>query len=97
MITTLRILCAAAFAAGVASAAPEAVKRQQSASVSTRNNKQGKPAATAITGSYIKREVRQAGQITNGPYQVVVYDSESIRRSGASDLADFLKRRDAGR
>ena len=49
----------------------------------------------ALTGSYIKRNVRRSGQITDGPNQVMVLDSEAIRRSGASDVRELLVRRGA--
>jgi hypothetical protein len=38
-------------------------------------------------------KVRQAGQITDGARNVQVMDSNTIRNSGASDLASLLKRR----
>src|SRR6266487_4589458 len=76
---------------------PEAGKKPQADAVLSKPGKKDKPVTTVLTGSYIKREIRQSGQITDGPYQVVVYDAETIRRSGAGDLADFLRRRGAGR
>ena len=50
---------------------------------------------TLTTGTLLTQEVRQSGQITDGPNQVLVYNSDAIRRSGASDLASFLKSRGA--
>jgi outer membrane cobalamin receptor len=47
----------------------------------------------AITGTYIKREVRRNGQITDGPNLVTVIDQESIRNSGATDVRQLLLRR----
>jgi hypothetical protein len=52
---------------------------------------------TALTGTYIKRDVRRSGQITDGPNAVMVLDSETIRRSGASDVRELLVRRGAHR
>jgi uncharacterized protein YdeI (BOF family) len=49
-----------------------------------------------VTGSYIKRTIRRNGQITDGPYQVVVIDQKAIRDSGASDLRQLLNRQGAG-
>lgn len=46
-----------------------------------------------LTGSYIPRQVRRTGQTTDGPSVVFVYDQETIRRSGASDVRQFLVRR----
>lgn len=46
-----------------------------------------------MTGSYIPREVRRNGQITDGASPVAVIDQESIRNSGASDVRELLVRR----
>jgi hypothetical protein len=48
---------------------------------------------TALTGSYIKRDVRRSGVITDSPSAVYVLDSETIRNSGAADLSQLLLRR----
>src|SRR5215831_11357369 len=40
----------------------------------------------AITGTYIRRDIRRAGEITDGPSQVLVLDSKMIAESGAADL-----------
>jgi len=48
------------------------------------------PTKVLITGSHIKREIRRNDRITDGPTQVVVIDSASIQRSGASDLKQLL-------
>ena len=45
-----------------------------------------------VTGSYIKRDVRRNGRITDGPSQVVVLDRETIEKSGAGDLKQLLIR-----
>jgi len=47
------------------------------------------------TGTLIPDKVRLAGAITDGPNVVVVYTSDAIKRSGASDLATFLRSRGA--
>ena len=44
----------------------------------------------ALTGSYIKRDVRRNGVVTDGPDRVYVLDSEAIRTSGAADLREVL-------
>src|SRR5512140_2665960 len=43
-----------------------------------------------LTGSYIKRDVKRSGMITDGPSQVLVIDDRMIRNSGASDLRQLL-------
>ncbi|HWW02129.1 MAG TPA: hypothetical protein VNZ64_20685 [Candidatus Acidoferrum sp.] len=50
-----------------------------------------------ITGSYVKREVRRNGQITDGMNPVLVIDSKSIQTSGASDLRQLLVRQGVNR
>ena len=53
--------------------------------------KSGKPARkVALTGSYIKQDVRRNGIVTDGSNPVVVLDSEAIRNSGAADLRELL-------
>ncbi len=47
----------------------------------------------SITGSYIKRDVRRNGTITDATASVYVLDSDSIRNSGAADLSQLLLRR----
>ena len=51
---------------------------------------------TPHTGSYLPREVRRSGMITDGPYNVAVIDSDMIQNSGASDLQQLLVRRGFG-
>ena len=50
-----------------------------------------------LTGSYIKRSVRQNGRITDGPFQVIVIDRAMIERSGAQDLRQLLVQQRVGR
>ena len=45
-----------------------------------------------LTGSHLRQEYRRTGQITDGPQQVIVLDSDYIQRSGASDLRALLRR-----
>jgi len=46
----------------------------------------------ALTGSYIKRDIRRRGEITDGPNVVAVLDSKTIKNSGAADLRQLLVR-----
>jgi hypothetical protein len=46
-----------------------------------------------VTGSYIKEEVRPDGSIRTGPSPLYIIDSESIRSSGGSDVAQVLIKR----
>jgi hypothetical protein len=45
-----------------------------------------------VTGSHLKRSVRQEGVIAVGPNPVYIIDHDSIRNSGASDLSQLLMR-----
>jgi|SRR5947207_12146476 len=46
----------------------------------------------ALTGSYIRRDVRRQGAVTNGPHPVYVIDQQSIDVTGAADLSQVLLR-----
>jgi hypothetical protein len=48
---------------------------------------------TALTGSYIKREVKRNGVVTDGPNPVYVLDHDAVQTSGASDLSQVLLRK----
>lgn len=47
----------------------------------------------ALTGSYIKRDVRRKGLVTDGPDPVYVIDQSAIQISGAADLREVLLRK----
>jgi hypothetical protein len=59
----------------------------------TPSNSAGEKEHTALTGSYIKRDVKRAGVITDGPNPVYVLDHDAVQTSGASDLSQVLLRR----
>jgi hypothetical protein len=46
----------------------------------------------ALTGSYIKRDIRRNGVVTDGPSPVFVLDRQRIETSGAADLSQVLIR-----
>jgi hypothetical protein len=55
--------------------------------------KAAKKKRTFITGSYIPQKVTKNGVIVSaGPSPVIVIDSETIRRTGASDIPDLFRR-----
>src|SRR5215471_16131421 len=60
----------------------------------TKTDKAAKPdkgsRQVALTGSYIKTDVRRNGVVTDGSNPVVVLDNEAIRNSGAADLRQLL-------
>jgi hypothetical protein len=45
-----------------------------------------------LTGSYIKRNVRRQGVVTDGPNPLYVLDRRTIDLSGAADLSQVLIR-----
>jgi hypothetical protein len=45
-----------------------------------------------LTGSYIKRNVRRQGVVTDGPNPLYVVDRKTIDLSGAADLSQVLIR-----
>jgi len=45
-----------------------------------------------LTGSYLKRDVKRQGVVTDGPNPVYVLDSRAIELSGAADLSQVLIR-----
>jgi hypothetical protein len=47
---------------------------------------------TPLTGSYLQQRVRRNGQITDGPSQLLVLDSDAIQRTGATDIKQALSR-----
>lgn len=51
-----------------------------------------KSSKEAITGSYIPRNYRKSGTITDGQDPVVVLDRKYIEQSGASDLRELLRK-----
>jgi len=57
---------------------------------STQSAKSGE-GGTYMTGSYLKQDVKQSGEITNGKDNVRVLDRDKIDRSGAADVNEFLR------
>src|SRR5262252_4866737 len=47
----------------------------------------------AVTGSYIKRDVRRNGLVTDGSSPLYVLDNKAIQNTGAATLSELLLRR----
>ena len=98
MKTTSLIIALAVVTATATSAL--ASDKATNAKPSTVPVKKAKASASAVqqeknvelTGSYIKRDVRRVGVITDGPSPVYVLDQTMIERSGAADLSQALIR-----
>jgi outer membrane cobalamin receptor len=77
--------------ASLLSAAETNQPPQKALSATDSNKSVGSTQTNAVlTGSYIKRPIKRNGQITDGPSQVIVVDSNAIERSGARDLKQLL-------
>lgn len=63
----------------------------------TKPEASAKETKTELTGSYIKRDIKRNGQITDGMNPVLVIDSKSVQNSGASDLRQLLIRQGVNR
>ena len=100
MKTTSIVLCLSTLLVAAATASAGDNEKPQKAKPAPEKNK---PAVThaekpvELTGSYIKRAVRQNGRITDGPFEVVVIDRAMIERSGAQDLRQLLVQQRVGR
>jgi hypothetical protein len=79
---------------GFASDKPSAKPKDTSKTKVTKTDKAAKAdkgqRQVALTGSYIKTDVRRNGVVTDGSNPVVVLDNEAIRNSGAADLRQLL-------
>jgi len=100
MKTTSIVLCLSTLLVAAATASAGDKDKPQKTKPAPAKNKQAvtpteKP--VALTGSYIKRVVRQNGRITDGPFEVVVIDRAMIERSGARDLRQLLLQQRVGR
>ena len=77
-----------------ASDKPGSKPKDSSKTKVTKTDKAAKPDKAsrqlALTGSYIKTDVRRNGIVTDGSNPVVVLDTEAIRNSGAADLRQLL-------
>ena len=51
-----------------------------------------KTGTDVVTGSYIPGNMKRAGQITDGPYNLKVIDRTEIENSGAASVAQILAR-----
>jgi outer membrane cobalamin receptor len=51
-----------------------------------------KTGTNVVTGSYIPGDMKRAGQITDGPFNLKVIDRTEIENSGASSVAQVLAR-----
>ena len=76
-------------------AKPATKERAKPANFETANPQEEKN--VTLTGSFIKRDVRRNGVVTDGPLAVYVIDNKAIRNSGATTLGELLSRKGLGR
>jgi outer membrane cobalamin receptor len=94
----LLVICQAAEGTGKAgSVSNVAVAATTSASQivpqrSTQAPVAGETGANVVTGSHIPTQMKRAGQITDGPYDLKVIDKTEIENSGAASVAQILAR-----
>lgn len=88
--TVLSILAITAMLGNASGAEKKGTPKKTRPQAVTTTAKKTEPRVT--TGSYIPRSTTVRGQIADTTSQVVVLDSEWIKRSGARDLADLLRR-----
>jgi hypothetical protein len=90
----LTILMVSALGIFAADKSSEKLKNAKPAKVNKVEKTPAKPAQQsgqdALTGSYIKQNVRRNGVVTDGANPVVVLDNDAIRNSGAADLRELL-------
>jgi hypothetical protein len=87
ILIALSFVCALNTFAGDSKAKKKTTQTQK-AEMQRKDTKTNSP----LTGSYLRQEYQRTGQITDGSQQVIVLDSDYIRRSGASDLRALLRR-----
>lgn len=96
MKTSVKVLCAVAFGLSVFTAtAGEKIPAKRTGKTRPAVMKTTKTAPEkkeTLTGSLIPRKPEVSGYIAATASPVVVIDSEMIRRSGAHDLSDLLRR-----
>ena len=87
-----------ALAATSGAVAADKAKQAESAKAAVKQTKKVKSSApqteqqVSLTGSYIKRDIRRNGIVTDGPNPLYVLDRRSIEVSGGADLSQVLLR-----
>jgi len=107
MKTTLRLVCVAALSLGTALAGDQNTNQPATPKPSRQPSKAAKqpvakpPVAKRTlrqtTGTHLYRTVDLSGQITDGPSQLIIIDSEAIKRSGRSTVLQVLRAQGTGR
>jgi hypothetical protein len=104
MKATSNLICAAAVLSFVLTASAEEkkaptepAKPAKSCCAKKQSTAKQSSDQVVVTGSYIPRNIRTDGQITDGPYPVAVIDSDFIKRTGAQDITEALRKSGVGR
>jgi hypothetical protein len=95
LLLALTFALAATSGAWAADQAKNAKPAKGAAARETKNVKSSAPQKeqqVALTGSYIKRDIRRNGIVTDGPNPVYLLDRQSIEVSGGADLSQVLLR-----
>ncbi len=97
MKASTTILCALALVAGLATASADQTSQKDSktAAKAVEKSSSGKAAKKQYqpqTGYKAPRTVHLDGRITDGPYQLIVINQDTIRNGGYSTLSQVLSR-----
>jgi len=93
---TLTIMLCAASTALADDTRPKDAKKTKTTAVentkATRSPSAERKDGILVTGSYTKQKVHKSGLITDGGSQVIVVDSDTMERSGATSVRQLLTR-----
>ena len=92
-LSVLTILSALLITLNASAGDSPAKKESAPSKTAKRGSKDKKETTELLTGSYIKREVRRTGLITDGADRVFVIDNATLQNTGAADLKQVLARR----
>ena len=92
-LSSFIIAMAVLLAAGTGAFASEKTKAPPQPKATAEKTKSKTPTTKQqYTGSYVRKDVRQSGHITDSAQPLFVIDSKTIQNSGAADLRQLLVR-----
>jgi len=96
-LSSFIIAMAVLLAAGTGAFASEKTKAQPKQKTTSETKTKVPDTRQQYTGSYVRRDVRQSGHITDSAQALFVIDSKTIQNSGAADLRQLLVRQGMNR
>jgi hypothetical protein len=99
LIVALTLACAISSSALAGEKTKDAKQTKPSTSEQSKAKSEAplKEDQVTLTGSYIKRDVRRNGVVTDGSSPLYVLDRKAIEMSGAANLSEVLIRRGVAR